>query len=72
LTRGEVKLDVVTVVATITALLGLSFVIDLWHHQDKGNWLGIVLAFIAAIATFSRMYVYGRQTKALRPAIPPL
>jgi drug/metabolite transporter (DMT)-like permease len=66
--RGEIKLDAVTVGTTVAALGGLSFVIDLWHSQPAGNWIGIGLAFLAALAAMSRMYVYGRQMKTRNPA----
>jgi drug/metabolite transporter (DMT)-like permease len=64
--RREIKLDIATLATTLAALIGLSLVIDLWHSQAQGNWIGIGLAFLAALAAVSRMYVYGHQTK-LRP-----
>jgi len=67
--RREIKLDVTTVLTTISALGGLSFVLDLWHPQSSANWLGIGLSFMAALATVSRVYVYGHQTKTRNPAV---
>ena len=67
--RGEVKLDAATVTATVAALAGLSLVIDLWHPQPSGSWIGIGLSFLGALATVSRMYVYGHQTKTRNPAV---
>lgn len=67
--RGEVKLDFLNVATTILALLGLTLVLDLWHAQPKTNWIGIALAFVSALATVSRLYVYGHQTKSRHPIV---
>jgi len=67
--RKEVRLDKITVATTVMALIGLSCVIDLWHPQPGGSWIGIALAFLSAVANASRMYVYGHQTQARNPAI---
>ncbi len=67
--RKEVRLDALTLATTCIALIGLSFVIDLWHTQPKGSWIGIGLAFLSAMSNASRMYVYGHQTQARNPAI---
>ncbi len=66
--RGEIKLDFLNIATTIVALLGLSFVLDIWHVQAKAHWIGMGLAFISALATVSRLYVYGHQTQ-VRPPI---
>ena len=66
--RKEIKLDALTLVTTSAALAGLSLVIDLWHQQTAASWYGIGLSFVAALATVSRLYVYGLQTKERNPA----
>lgn len=67
--RREIKLDFTTIITAICALIGLAFVLDIWHQKEVSNWVGIGFAFAAAIATMSRLYVYGQQTKARNPAI---
>lgn len=66
--RKEVKLDTATVISTIMALIGLTIVLDIWHPQQV-HWLGVGLAFMAAVATMSRMYVYGKLTRTRNAAI---
>ncbi len=67
--RGEIKLDPITVASTVAALGGLCLVLDLWHAQSKANYIGIALAFVAAGATLSRIYVYGKQTQVRYPTV---
>ena len=67
--RGEVKLDVVTTVSTASALIGLTFVLDLWSAQSTANWIGIGIAFVGALSTVIRLYVYGKQMKTRNPAV---
>jgi len=67
--RGEIKPDAATLTTTIVALIGLSFVLDLWHKQSGASLLGMGLAFVSAIAIASRLYVYGHQTKTRHPAV---
>ncbi len=67
--RGEIRLDVATVATTCGALAGLGFVLDLWHAQNAATIKGIVLAFVAALAAMSRLYVYGKQVKLRHPIV---
>ncbi len=67
--RGEARLDFWTVLSTITALFGLSLVLDIWHAQAGGRLLGMALAFLAALATVSRLYAFGKQTRDRHPAV---
>jgi drug/metabolite transporter (DMT)-like permease len=66
--RDEIKADLSTIAATIAALVGLVFVLDLFSKQTSGNFIGMGLAFLAAIAVASRLYVMGHQTKTRNPA----
>jgi drug/metabolite transporter (DMT)-like permease len=66
--RGEVILDRITLITTLTALIGLTFVLDLWHTHSAANFLGMGMAFLSALVIVSRMYVYGNQTKTRHPA----
>jgi hypothetical protein len=65
--RGEIKLDRTSLITAITALLGLTLVLDIWHPQTNTHWIGMGLAFMAALATVSRLYVYGHETKLRNP-----
>ncbi len=67
--KKEIKLTSLAVVTTVCALCGLTLVLDIWHSEQTLSWLGIGIAFIGAIATMSRLYVYGKQTKTRNPAI---
>ena len=61
--RREIKLDRFTVLTTLTALGGLSLVLNIWQKQPIANIWGIMLALVAALATVSRLYVFGHQTQ---------
>lgn len=67
--RGDFKFKFSTAVLTIAALAGLALVLDIAHAKPVDNILGMVLAFIAAIAMVPRLYVYGQQTRDRDPAI---
>ncbi|MDR3423803.1 MAG: DMT family transporter [Alphaproteobacteria bacterium] len=67
--RGEMRLYKATVATTVTALVGLAFVLDVWHHQNAATIKGVALAFAAALASVGRFYVWGRQTKSRHPII---
>ena len=67
--RGEHKLTAATLLSTISALFGLALVLDVWHTQSKSNLIGIAFVFMAAVATMSRLYAYGKQTQLRNPAI---
>jgi drug/metabolite transporter (DMT)-like permease len=65
--RGEIKLDIVNIATTVIALIGLSMVLDIWHTQAHAKLIGMALAFMSALATVSRLYVYEHQTKDRNP-----
>ncbi|MDE2030609.1 MAG: DMT family transporter, partial [Alphaproteobacteria bacterium] len=65
--RGDVKLDAVSVIATAAAFLGLTLVLDIWHPQKTTYWIGAALAFMAALATMGRAYLYGKLTQNRKP-----
>jgi len=67
--RGEAKLDAITIITTVIALVGLSFVLNLWSQTGHVSILGACLAFLSAVATMSRLYVFGQRTKTSNPAI---
>jgi len=67
--KKEITADVPTVITTLSALLGLSFVLNLWSIDLTYSLIGISLALVGAIATASRVYVYGKQTTTKNPAV---
>lgn len=67
--RREILLDTFTVCSTVVALFGLSLVLDVFHQQPTGNFIGMGLSFLAALATVSRLYIYGHQTKVRNPVV---
>jgi len=67
--RGEIKLDFNTLFSTFLVFVGLVLVLDVWHTQSSAQWIGCGLAFVAAFAAMSRVYVYGHQMKTRNPAV---
>lgn len=67
--RGEVKLDIVTCATTAAALGGLVLVLDIFHQKTEGSIVGYCLAFTAALATVSRLYVFGKQVAEKHPIV---
>ena len=67
--RREMPLTAGLAGLTLLALLGLSFVLDVWSKEASLNFWGLGLALVAAVATACRMYVYGRQLEAKSPFV---
>ena len=67
--KGEEKLGPFVLAVTALALFGLSLVVDVWNHLERVDYRGVGLAFLAALATMSRLYVFGRQTLEDHPAV---
>ena len=67
--RGEIKIDALTIILTALALFGLSLILDVWFQPQSVSLLGMMCAGIAAVATASRLYVYGRLMRTRDPAI---
>lgn len=67
--RGESRLDFVTLTSTFTALVGIALVLDLLGSAEDLRWEGLALATVAALATTSRTYLYGKQTRETHPAV---
>lgn len=65
---GEATLTPTAVWSTLSALLGLSFVVDVWSNFSGLSAIGLGLAFLSAIATMSRLYVFGVQLQREDPA----
>ncbi len=67
--RGEIKLNAVNISTTIVALLGLTLVLDVWQPQPGSHWIGMGLAFFAAIMCVGRQHAYGAQTATRNPIV---
>lgn len=67
--RGEAKLDAATLLSTLAAFGGLTLVLDVWRVEQALSPVGISLAFVSALATMSRLYVFGHMTRARNPAV---
>lgn len=68
--KEEIKLTKYSILSTLAALFGISLVLNLWSQQgEKLPYQGILLALLAAVATMSRIYVFGMQVKKNLPAV---
>lgn len=67
--RGETKLTFATFLTTLAAFGGLTLVLDVWKNPLTLSCIGISLAFMAALTTASRIYVFGTQTRQRDPMI---
>lgn len=65
--RGEMRLTFANASSTIFALLGLGLVMDIGLDGLSYPVIGIALAFMAAVATFARAYIYGKQSQSRHP-----
>ena len=66
--KGQIKLNLINVTATVMALVGLAFVLDIFSDGLKYAPAGIALALLAAVCTFARTYIYGKASQ-VRSAI---
>ncbi len=67
--RGEAQLTRVALLTTLSALFGVSLVVDVWRNYGSLSVVGVSLALIAAVATMSRLYVFGKQVQDTDPAV---
>lgn len=67
--RGELTLTPAVLVSTAVALLGITFVVDLWGALSQISVVGVGLALMAALATAIRLYVFGQEVKLFNPAV---
>lgn len=61
--RGDISLNSVNISCTIIALVGLAFAMNAFS-QSSYSIVGILLSFMAAFATFARVYLFGFQSKS--------
>ncbi len=67
--RREITLNAVNILSTLAALAGLGMVLNIGQHGIAYPLIGIALAFMAAIATFARSYIFGQQSKSRHPIV---
>lgn len=67
--KGELLVTAAVVASTAAALLGVSFVVDVWHHLGALSVPGICLALFAAVATAIRLYLFGKEVQEDHPAV---
>lgn len=67
--RGEQQLTPLALGTTVAALAGLACVLRVWDYSSGLDPRGLALAFFAAVATMQRLYVYGKETVTVDPAV---
>ena len=67
--RGEMQLTKAALLTTLAALVGVSLVVNVWSDLAHIAWRGVILALIAAVASMSRLYVFGKQVEEFNPAL---
>ncbi len=67
--KREIKLTKFALVTTLTALFGISLVVDVWQGLHDLSLIGLALVLVAAVATTVRLYGFGKQLKFLDPAV---
>lgn len=67
--KKEIELNAINITFTVTALIGLTFVLNLYSSESFYHPAGIGLAFLAAIATAIRLYIYSKQGQKRSPII---
>ena len=66
---GEETFTWASLFSSVSALIGVTLVIGLWGSTIDLNLVGIGLAFIAALASMGRAYVFGNQVKSEHPMV---
>jgi len=67
--KGEEKLNLQTLIPVFLAFIGLSLVVNVQDKLEEVSLPGLCLAFMAAIATATRVYAYGNVLKKNDPAV---
>lgn len=67
--KKELQINKWLLVTTLSCLLGITFVVDVWHAKSSTEITGYVLIMIGAIATASRLYIFGKLTQRRNPAV---
>jgi len=67
--RKEMTLNVANISSTIIALMGLVLVLNIGTQGTSYPLAGILLAILAAVTTFARMYLYAQQGNKRSPLL---
>ena len=67
--KGELVVTPLLAGVTLVALLGIALVVDIFSNMEGINITGVVLAGIAAVATATRVYSFGKQVKTTPDSI---
>ena len=67
--RKELVLNSRMIISTLSALFGVSLVVNLWGGSYQLNPIGIGLAIVAAFATASRLYLFGKEVLLQHPIV---
>lgn len=67
--KGEEKLNPQTLIPVFFAFIGLTLVVNVQDKLEEVSLPGLCLAFMAAIATATRVYAYGNVLKKNDPAV---
>jgi len=62
---GEAPLTKLATISAVIALLGITMVVDVYSDLSNLNFFGLSLAFVAAVATASRAYTFGKLVKII-------
>lgn len=63
--KEGLRLKLSTLASVILALVGVALVVNILNGVEKLNLFGVSLAFLAALATAVRMYIFGQQAKTI-------
>ncbi len=66
--KGKEPLNVLTIMSITVALIGLGLVLNVYDNFQGIHMGGLALAFMASIATASRLYSFGNLVKTRNPA----
>jgi len=67
--RAELPFTISILLSALFSLLGVSFVVDVWQSSGTLDVRGVALAFLAALATTLRLYLYGKEVLQNHPAV---
>ena len=67
--REKKKMSPMTLALTVTAFIGLTFVLDVWNTQSELSWIGVGLASMGGVSTAARTYIYGKQVQTVSPFV---
>jgi len=67
--RGEARMTRLALLTSVAALLGISMVVNIYDGLGSMSGLGLLMAFVAALATTGRVYAYGKQVLVSPPEI---